>query len=82
MIGKRNLGKAVVLGLLLSTGMYGAAWAREDTTPIQAENLNEIIEEGDWKITTNGSALAYDGLVDVKKGDLIIIANGAKSNMV
>ena len=32
MIGKRNLGKAVVLGLLLSTGMYGAVWAAEVTT--------------------------------------------------
>ena len=82
MIGKRNLGKAVVLGLLLSTGMYGAAWAREDTTPIQAANLNEVIAEGDWTITTNGSALAYDGLVDVKKGDLIIVANGGGANAI
>ena len=31
MKGKRNLGKAVVLGLLLSTGMYGAAWADEES---------------------------------------------------
>ena len=77
---RKNLERAVILGLLLSTSVYGSAWAREDTTPIQKPDLNEIIEEGDWKITTDKSALAYNGLVDIKKGDLIIIANGAGSN--
>ena len=77
---RKNLERAIVLGLLLSTSVYGNVWAREDTTPIQKPDLNEIIEEGDWKITTDKSALAYNGLVDIKKGDLIIIANGAGSN--
>ena len=80
MMRRKNLERAVILGLLLSTSVYGSAWAREDTTPIQKPDLNEIIEEGDWKITTDKSALAYNGLVDIKKGDLIIIANGAGSN--
>ena len=80
MMRRKNLERAVILGLLLSTSVYGNVWAREDTTPIQKPDLNEIIEEGDWKITTDKSALAYNGLVDIKKGDLIIIANGAGSN--
>ena len=77
---RKNLERAVILGLLLSTSVYGSVWAIENTTPIQKPDLNEIIEEGDWKITTDKSALAYNGLVDIKNGDLIIIANGAGSN--
>lgn len=42
MKGKRNLGKAVVLGLLLSTGMYGAAWADEEV--VADYGLMQIIQ--------------------------------------
>lgn len=32
MARKKNLERAIVLGLILSTGVYGSAWATEVTT--------------------------------------------------
>ena len=85
MIGKRNLGKAVVLGLLLSTGMYGAAWAAESGS-IYKPDLNEYYENEDLEITSDRVALGYNGTVEIKNGDLIIHnetnsgANGIESS--
>lgn len=39
MKGKKNLERAIVLGLILSTGVYGSAWAAEG--PINDDNWNE-----------------------------------------
>lgn len=85
MIGKRNLGKAVVLGLLLSTGVYGAVWAKESGS-IYEPNLNEYYENENLEITSNSVALGYNGTVEIKNGDLIIHnetnseANGIESS--
>lgn len=76
MIGKRNLGKAVVLGLLLSTGMYGAVWAADIPSsglwdpekPISTE-----IPAGDnLLVTTGGVGIGPNGTVNVIDGDLTV----------
>ena len=79
---RKNLEKAIVLGLLLSTGVYGSAWAEGK---IFSDNVAKIVETGDLVITDSMSALGFNGNVDVKNGDLIIntkgydIANGIES---
>lgn len=32
MKGKKNLERAIILGLILSTGVYGSAWAKDETS--------------------------------------------------
>lgn len=81
MKGKRNLGKAVVLGLLLSTGVYGAVWA-EDIQKGNGELWGEtwnpnptVIEAGDNLIvTTTGQnvGIGYNGTVNVRDGNLTV----------
>ena len=84
MIGKRNLGKAVVLGLLLSTGMYGAALAADEQEirdeRIWEPNVNVQLENKDLIIRDDKTAVGFNGTIDIKNGDLIIEASGASSN--
>ena len=84
MIGKRNLGKAVVLGLLLSTGMYGAALAADEQEirdeRIWEPNVNVQLENKDLIIRADKTAVGFNGTIDIKNGDLIIEASGASSN--
>ena len=42
---KKNLERAIVLGLILSTGVYGSAWAAEVTTG-NFENAAKVTIEG------------------------------------
>ena len=78
MIGKRNLGKAVVLGLLLSTGMYGAALAADIEMGgklwNEAWNPNYTeIEAGDnLLVTTSGIGIGPNGTVNVIDGNLTV----------
>ena len=78
MIGKRNLGKAVVLGLLLSTGMYSAVWAEDIEMGgklwNEAWNPNYTeIEAGDnLLVTTNGVGIGPNGTVNVVDGNLTV----------
>ena len=82
MMRRKNLERAIVLGLLLSTSVYGSAWAEGR---IFSDNVAKIVETGDLVITDSMSALGFNGNVDVKNGDLIIntegynIANGIES---
>ena len=84
MIGKRNFGKAVVLGLLLSTGMYGAALAADEQEirdeRIWEPNVNVQLENKDLIIRADKTAVGFNGTIDIKNGDLIIEASGASSN--
>ena len=79
---RKNLERAVILGLLLSTSVYSSAWAEGR---IFSDNVAKIVEAGDLVITDSMSALGFNGNVDVKNGDLIIntegydIANGIES---
>lgn len=82
----RNLEKAVVLSLILSMGVYGTGFAQELNTKIQQADIKIDLTGEDLVIKTNESALAYDGVVDIKKdyngngGNLVIEASGAGSN--
>ena len=82
----RNLEKAVVLSLILSMGVYGTGFAQELNTKIQQADIKIDLTGEDLLIKTNESALAYDGVVDIKKdsnnngGNLVIEASGAGSN--
>ena len=44
MARKKNLERAIILGLILSTGVYGSAWAAEVTTGDFENAANEPIE--------------------------------------
>ena len=44
MARKKNLERAIILGLILSTGVYGSAWAAEVTTGEFEDAANESIE--------------------------------------
>lgn len=79
----RNLEKAVVLSLILSTGVYGSAWAETTTTGSlwDGENgVNKTVESGDLFIDAslnpgeNGelAGAGPSGKIDVEKGDLTI----------
>lgn len=63
----RNLEKAVVLSLILSMGVYGTGFAQELNTKIQQADIKIDLTGEDLVIKTNESALAYDGVVDIKK---------------
>ena len=79
----RNLEKAVVLSLILSTGVYGSAWAETTTTGSlwDGENgVNKTVESGDLFINASlnpGSdgelaGAGPHGKIDVENGDLTI----------
>ena len=61
---KKNLEKAVILGLILSTGVYGTAWA--DVVGITADGnettLTERYEHGGLSITHSSNEYAGDAL--------------------
>ncbi|WP_276836520.1 autotransporter outer membrane beta-barrel domain-containing protein [Megasphaera stantonii] len=91
MIGKRNLGKAVVLGLLLSTGMYGAAWAAEEVRGGLWTDANYTTQEGnDLKIVADGKdgheniGIGYDGTVNVLGDKLTVesVSNAIQSGYI
>lgn len=75
MMRRKNLERAIVLGLLLSTSVYGNAWADE----YYKDGL-DIKQEGNLVITKNAVALGFNGKVEIVNGDLIITANGGGSN--
>ncbi|MDM8108740.1 autotransporter outer membrane beta-barrel domain-containing protein [Phascolarctobacterium faecium] len=79
----RNLEKAVVLSLILSTGVYGSAWAETTTTGSlwDGENgVNKTVESGDLFIDASLNpgdkgelaGAGPHGIIDVEKGDLTI----------
>lgn len=77
----RNLEKAVVLSLILSTGVYGSAWAAdiEMGGKLWGELWNGYteIQAGDnLVVTTDGVGIGYNGTVDVIDGNLTISSGG------
>lgn len=75
MKGKKNLERAIILGLILSTGVYGSAWAAEVTTgdfenaanvPIEGISVDEnnytVSKDTTINGNTTGSALNWSWL--------------------
>ncbi len=78
----KNLERAVILGLLLSTGVYGSAWAEDIQSGGLWTDANKEVEAGDnLIITTNSIGVGFNGTVNVKDGDLTVNAgsNGVES---
>ena len=88
MMRRKNLERAVILGLLLSTSVYGSAWAEAPNVEIiktdefvQSEavtnpwNGNTEIRDGyDLVVNTDkvGVGIGYNGIVNVVDGDLTV----------
>ena len=85
---KKNLEKAIILGLILSTGVYGTAWAEEysetnspyNTSITDTDNTvtgDVKFELGDeaW-LTNNGGTVTIDGVAT--NGSLTVTTNADK----
>lgn len=68
MARKKNLERAIVLGLILSTGVYGSAWAAEVTTG-DFENAATGTIEGISVDGNNYTVSANTVINGPKKGD-------------
>lgn len=70
---RKNLEKAIVLSLILSTGVYGSAWAQDIQSGGLWTDANKEVEAGDnLIITTDGVGAGFDGTINVKDGNLTI----------
>lgn len=68
MARKKNLERAIILGLILSTGVYGSAWAAEVTTG-DFENAAKVPIEGISVDENNYTVSANTVINGPKKGD-------------
>ena len=69
----RNLEKAVVLSLILSTGVYGSAWAEDIQSGGLWTDANKEIEAGNnLVITADNIGAGYEGTINVIDGNLTI----------
>ena len=70
---RKNLEKAIVLSLILITGVYGSAWAQDIQSGGLWTDANKEVEAGDnLIITTDGVGAGFDGTMNVKDGNLTI----------
>ena len=77
MMRRKNLERAIVLGLLLSTSVYGSAWAKDIPSGGLWTDANKEVEAGNnLIITTDGVGIGYKGTVNVIDGDLTVNAGG------
>ena len=69
----RNLEKDVVLSLILSTGVYGSAWAEDIQSGGLWTDANKEIEAGNnLVITADNIGAGYEGTINVIDGNLTI----------
>ncbi len=82
---RKNLEKAIVLSLVLSTGVYGTAWAEDIESGGLWTDANKEVEAGDnLIITTDNIGAGYEGTINVIDGNLTINAgsNGVASGWI
>lgn len=82
----RNLEKAVVLSLILSTGVYGSAWAETERPGSLWQKGDYTTQKGnDLEITSDTVGIGPDGTINVVDGNLTVdtssnsAANGIQS---
>ena len=75
MARKKNLERAIVLGLILSTGVYGSAWAESITGPINDDSYNDTYKE-DVIITNNDNSEAAIKIEDKDNTEIAIGTDG------
>lgn len=73
----KNLERAIVLGLMLSTGIYGTAFAETMNSGLWTDANKEVEAGEDLTINASGVGIGFDGTVNVMDGDLTV---NAKSN--
>lgn len=76
----RNLEKAVVLSIILSTGVYGSSWAAEvDITDFKnsADATGNIIVREDTIVAGNSQYLGGDGNSNSLDNKTITVSNGS-----
>lgn len=77
MARKKNLERAIVLGLILSTSIYGSAWA-EDLGEVDATGSDKVYTTEDtYTITTTGSKNG----ISVGSGHQVIIGSEQNNNV-
>lgn len=70
---RKNLEKAIVLGLMLSTGVYATAWAEDIQSGGLWTDANKEVEAGDnLVITADGIGAGYEGTINIIDGNLTI----------
>ena len=73
---RKNLERAIVLGLILSTGVYGTALAEELNDRIWGSGIDKLVQDEALIINSSSDAIGYSGKIKVINGDLIISTNG------
>lgn len=69
----KNLERAIVLGLMLSTGIYGTAFAETMDKGLWDNNVNKVVTDGDLTIDAGSkTGIGFNGTVNVENGDLTI----------
>ena len=77
MMRRKNLERAIVLGLLLSTSVYGSAWAVEIGAIDATKSDKEYTTDTEYTITTTGSKNA----ITVGEGHHVIIGSKQNNNV-
>lgn len=81
----KNLERAIVLGLMLSTGIYGTAFAETMDKGLWDNNVNKVVTDGDLTIDAGSkTGIGFNGTVNVENGDLTITTtyNGIEAGYV
>mgnify|MGYP000572878959 CR=1 FL=1 len=66
MKGKKNLERAIILGLILSTGVYGSAWAQD---------INAIEDSGDNSVNVTENYADNIVIADGNDGNIVLDGN-------
>ena len=89
MIRERNLERAIVLGLILSTGVCGSAWAAEDLinenlkADVHGDPIGLGFEEGEYEYNNIKLNLdGYNGNYTTETTTLLKVVNGGKFTAV
>ena len=70
----KNLERAIVLSLMLSTGIYGTAFAETMNSGLWTDANKEVEAGEDLTINASGVGIGFDGTVNVMDGDLTVNA--------
>ena len=79
---RKNLERAIVLGLLLSTSVYGSAWADKTYTISEFRNLGtEISVDENTTVEGTGKSIGGDEVENTIVGKVITVGDGVVLNL-
>lgn len=85
---KKNLERAIILGLILSTGVYGSAWAEDLGTITDGSHNDTYHESVNIIADDNSPAIKIDGkIVEITTdnpadGRISIVSDDTKNNAI